>query len=462
MDVIRNKDVTLHVAKYLTSYIDKLKNYWAGISFSFMVITLLLLLFELSPPLANPYLFYPLEFIGFCSTIIGFWLRIRPTEVSDVIEKYDLTNNSFLETENNNLPYLKGFLSHQLDAEAENSFHYIPVPEENNLKNINVYDLKLAEYLSQNHDIKLDNTQLREEKEIYKALGSEIRKYQKIALYLRSAGRGSFYNSPKVSLCSLKEENGTYIATLGHTSYFTSVLTNDLFAYKLTESQVQSTDIANFRQHFPARKYEGALWRLNDFDKCPGISNHVGSAVMAVSKDNIPIVQRQNKTSQQYAGQLHVSGAGSLELSDLEIVRSRIPNATFSDFVKYGMSRELLEETGFVPENSKHDKHIKIILDFAAKNIYLLSVARDVIRGGLPIFLGFAKFDHLNEKIVMNESKETKIIGDIKTVVNNGGEMKKFVDEYVIGKDVSTQLVLFKHLLARESVRERFNEAIAE
>ncbi len=459
-----NGNVVSYVNKYLLSKNEAISTVGAVLSFATAIGVYILRQVGMIEELANPYVFYPIQIVSIGFTIYSVKNRIRPSGMSNVRSMYVSSDIPFMESKSSKLPTLKGFISNEPneDSGLESEYLYIPISDSKSIENISAYDLNLEDYFSKGKEIKLSGTQLRSEREIFSALkkqSKDIQKYQKITLYMKLLNKGSFFNSQKVSLVNLEKNSDGYTAELGRTSYFTTVLTNDLFTRELSESNTPSSDIANLRQHYPARKSASSLlWRLNAFGDCDGISNHVGSAVLAITKDCIPIIQRQGVAAQQYPGKIHVSGAGSLELSDLNIIQERIDNATFSDFVKYGMSRELLEETGFVRENSKSEDDISTILEFASNNICLLSVARDVKRGGLPIFLGFAKLNCLYKEVRKNKSNETTIISEINSIVTNGNEMNRFIGEYIKNKDASSQLILFKNLLERKSVRACFDK----
>ena len=176
MTLQRNISVILHVFKHLTDFGDKLKSLWILFIFLITIGLIYLRVKKLVTPLANAWFFYPLQVIGWIFTFYGLKKRFRPSEVSNVIEDYDLSLKPFVEIKNSEFPNLKGFPSHQLNTEAnlQDKYLYISVSAENDIPNISAYDIKLSEYLSRNQDIKLATTPLRGEHEIYKDLGSQI------------------------------------------------------------------------------------------------------------------------------------------------------------------------------------------------------------------------------------------------------------------------------------------------
>lgn len=355
--------------------------------------------------------------------------------------------------------------------ECKPGFLHIPVYVRNNLENVTVYDKDLEEYLAKGGKITFANKDFSPEKEIHSyiykvGIKDDIRKFQQLALHKDIKRDRDFFNAPKVALRKLDRSQPNYQVELGDTSYFSSVITNDLFCYKILSRDMSDECLKDFKSYYPAESNPSTnVWTLSDFEHCHGVSNHIGSTILAVSSNNIPILQTQSKKSRISSNKLNVSGAGSLEKSDYLHVKKLLANkATFCDFVKFGMSRELLEETGIIKENSNRKEDVNKIFNFSQKNMHLLSLSREVLRGGLPIFIGFAKMDEPLDEIIKNNrnNQETTIVKDIKSLVFDGDDMSEFLDKYVGKGKASHQLILFRNLFKVKSVRARFDSMLKD
>ena len=182
----------------------------------------------------------------------------------------------------------------------------------------------------------------------------------------------------------------------------------------------------DFRTNYPATKLKSGNFLVNPLSNCARMSNHVGSVVLAISNDRFPILLAQGKNSRVSSGKLVASGSGSLEKSDLEYVRKFSHGKfSFDDFVRFGMGRELLEETGQIPQDELTEEHYVKIWNFR-NNIVPLSYFRDLNRGALPIFVGFSKVQlNLATLKLLPKPKETELVEITNVKIDSGREMQK-------------------------------------
>lgn len=469
--IIRNLSVIMYSAKHLTNKYE-IRGLYVAIA------ALLLSFFTIT-----------IDYISVLGVILGiFSLLIALFSLKNIIpsdhriEEFDFHNNRFMTSVDYNEVNINNFFKNEEyisnipknEKKTENEYSpppqiYIPIYRNTILENIGVYNTELEEYISSGKKIWCINDGANSEKNILSELKShhndDIRKYQIMELFKRSEKRNSFYNSPKISIRSIKKSDEKFTIIIGKTSYFTSVITNDFFCNDIYLNSCITDPYKKLSQYFPANlNQETKAWSILDFDKCSHLSNHIGSAVLALTKDDIPIIQTQRINAQQNSGKIQVSGAGSLELNDFKTINKKMTDASFCDFIKYGMSRELLEETGLINEDSKEEDDIKTIIDFSQTNLHLLSLYRDVLRGGLPIFLGFSRMNNTFSELKNLKNKETIFAKDIKTKINSSTSMIEFLDNFISSNEhsnkVSTQFILFRNLLKIDSVKKRFDKTL--
>lgn len=115
----------------------------------------------------------------------------------------------------------------------------------------------------------------------------------------------------------------------------------------------------------------GLLPRL---DNCR-LSNHIGTATLAFTRDGTLLIPRQSKKMEQNRLQLTASGAGSC---DLEEIKQHQP-ASLQELVAATMERELREEC--------------VLGDTLDIITCVIGFARDLERGGKPDFFGISLID---------------------------------------------------------------------
>lgn len=116
------------------------------------------------------------------------------------------------------------------------------------------------------------------------------------------------------------------------------------------------------------------------------MSNQVGASTLAFTTDGHLVFVQQTATNAQSAGTLAPSGSGSLDLDDLNHGGSDLLGV-----VRYGASRELIEECGL------HDKLDPA--DFARQHIHVFAFARMLHRGGKPEFFCVARLPFTSEQV---------------------------------------------------------------
>lgn len=206
----------------------------------------------------------------------------------------------------------------------------------------------------------------------------------------------SFFDKRKLSLGSIEFSNKELVCELGSTSYFCSMVTNDAAAKVIiTENgkTIKEYDTTKLYPSIgqPGEKPSDTTYKLQTFGDTVGLSNHIGSVVVAVSSDGIPILCFQNEDAMVNAGASVLSGAGSLEFEDFE--HSEADKTGFlDDAVRFGMARELLEETGGIPQDS-YREFDRARLRKYAKRIKLAGFYRDLRRGAFPVFVGFCRME---------------------------------------------------------------------
>jgi 8-oxo-dGTP pyrophosphatase MutT (NUDIX family) len=294
----------------------------------------------------------------------------------------------------------------------------------------------------------------------------------------RSNQKENFFNSRKIALKSLKltgVDSLECVASCGFTSYFTSALTNDIFSKSITFVPPRADGpFEDFRKDYPAYfdrinlgDANRKAWFIKPFEECDKISNHIGSVILAVTEDNYPVLCIQGKNSRYYGGRLVASGSGSLEATDLHKVKKFAGRGVFvfEDVIRFGMARELLEETGIIPQNWLRKKHFRKIWDYRSR-IKIISYYRDLSRSGLPIFVGFGKLDIDYAKLCKIPRKvETEIITGFTKKIRSASDMKEFLDGHIrfkgeVVNKFSDQIMLMGKLFERDAVRKSFEDVL--
>jgi hypothetical protein len=177
------------------------------------------------------------------------------------------------------------------------------------------------------------------------------------------------FNEKKIRIAiDLSEESITHgPVIIERTTYFDSLCTNDL-----TEWALQLRDAPSVPNALLGVDVVSNNHILRDLSERM-LSNHVGGSTLAFTLDDYLVIQRQTKNNVQSAGRAAPSGSGSLRWKDTKSA------STVQDFVKTGLERELVEETG-VSKNSR-----------AHVSLEILGAVRHAHRGGQVEFYGIAR-----------------------------------------------------------------------
>lgn len=287
--------------------------------------------------------------------------------------------------------------------------------------------------------------------------------------------RTSFFDSPKISLKSLEvDRSGALVSRIGETSYFATCLTNDL-ATQCFAHPDGSWERSSPIDMFPALVAQGGKGRvLCPLSDCQTLSNHVGSVVLAISRDGVPVLCFQGQGARINSGQVVLSGAGSIDLDDLSHSEGDTEK-DLSRVIRYGMARELLEETGGIPQDTNREEDFQKLRDYLPR-IHLAGYYRDLKRGGLPIFIGFCRMElsfkdirsRKHENLCLFRSPvETRVIDKLEPrIVSNAVEMLNYLENHIRGDakfrcDPSDQILLMREMLRVPLIQQHFNKAIA-
>ena len=286
--------------------------------------------------------------------------------------------------------------------------------------------------------------------------------------------RTSFFDSPKISLKTLDvDAEGKLTARIGATSYFATCLTNDLatqcFAH--ADGSLERYSPIGMFPAFEASDGKGRA--LCPLSSCQTLSNHVGSVVLAISQDGIPVLCFQGQGARINSGKVVLSGAGSIDLDDLHHSGGD-DQADLSRVIRYGMARELLEETGGIPQDTNREEDFETLRAYLSR-IRLAGYYRDLRRGGLPIFIGFCRMEQpfdiiearMHESLCLFSSPvETRIVDKLaRREVRNAVEMLDYLDRQIVGDarfrcDPSDQLLLIRELMRVPVMQQHFDLAI--
>jgi hypothetical protein len=192
-----------------------------------------------------------------------------------------------------------------------------------------------------------------------------VHEYERFILSGQDRG-ALFFNARKVRISTdltVDRLSNSGVITVEPTTYYDSLCTNDLTPFMLQERNPSSVAISGLK----IVSNERIMLDLSETD----LSNHVGGSTLAFTSDDYLVIQRQTKSSRQSPGRFAPSGSGSLDWKDIAQA------GTLAAFVKTGLRRELLEETG-LPSTTSVDLEV-------------LGVVRHAHRGGLVEFFGIAR-----------------------------------------------------------------------
>jgi hypothetical protein len=196
-------------------------------------------------------------------------------------------------------------------------------------------------------------------------LPDSVRKYERFILSGQNRS-AIFFNARKIRISTdltVDRLSKNLDVTIRPTTYYDSLCTNDLTPYMLQERSSSSVAISGI-------KIVSNRQIMLDLVE-PDLSNHVGGSTLAFTSDDYLVVQTQTQSSRQSPGRFAPSGSGSLDWKDVKHA------STLADFVKTGLRRELVEETG-LPCST-------------LVAIGILGVVRHAHRGGQVEFYGIAR-----------------------------------------------------------------------
>lgn len=285
----------------------------------------------------------------------------------------------------------------------------------------------------------------------------------------------SFFDSPKISLKFLGAgPTGALVSRIGRSTYFATCLTNELSTQCFTRSDgmLQGSSTLDL---FPADLAKTGRQRvLKGIEDCQELSNHLGSMILAISSDGIPVLCLQGVNARTNPGRVVMSGAGSVDLEDLAFSHG-IEEADLSRVIRFAMARELFEETGGIPQTALSEEDRQRLHDFLPA-VHLAGYYRDLRRGGLPIFFGFCRMRETFETLtarqydsngVFKAQVETSIVDQLERhEVKNAVEMLAYLEDNIRGNalfrcDPSDQMLLMVELLRLPLIQAHFDRAIA-
>ncbi|MDY6991666.1 MAG: hypothetical protein SVR94_03535 [Pseudomonadota bacterium] len=250
-------------------------------------------------------------------------------------------------------------------------------------------------------------------------------------LSLKSKGQSRLFNESKVAIMSQLDSEITEI-TLGKTSYFTSVITNEACSHVIEK---YGLIIKDFRVLFPIY-FENDQAYLEPIGVSSLMSNDIGISTLALTEDNYLFYWVQNQYAQQSQGSLAPTGSGSSDWDDTNKANN------FISLIQYGMARELWEESQ-LQNNSQYKltKEDKLML---AKNTYVIGFFRWVKRGGRPEFIGISRIHYKSHVPNPDKLEVTQILVDGTVVrpvkIESEKDVIKICDELLSGTKHSVGL----------------------
>ena len=220
---------------------------------------------------------------------------------------------------------------------------------------------------------------------------SELRHEQLKYLVSVVGSKQRAFNGAKVALDSSLRDlmEAKRPISLKKVTYFDSICTNEAFRSKLYEAPRVDTDNVNpstfhvdLTPHFPSYPDNG-VERL-DSQPCQGVSGHIGATTIALTADNRIVYFHQNKDNLINPRLVSASGSGSLDLDD---VANCDDVTNLKSLVRFGMARELVEESNIFPSKARTTGKIRDI----ARDTMITGFFRWVNRCGKPEFVGVTR-----------------------------------------------------------------------
>lgn len=225
------------------------------------------------------------------------------------------------------------------------------------------------------------------------------------------------FDSKKIRQCSdLNADSLTTGVRLQRTSYFAGIVTNDAW-----DKEVFRAKSVSFRGSDLALDNG----RLRDLGQ-PGLSNHIGVSTLVVTSDRELVLTVQGDRSGREPNLLAPAGSGSLDWRDLAEVP---PPLDLQSLLRWGMCRELSEETGF---------------ERSAMKTVLVGYARATHRAGKPEYFGITRVSTSAEELIRRRA-ERPFVGGHRTIRVNCASAESFardLDEVSEGAGVGPVLQL--------------------
>lgn len=184
------------------------------------------------------------------------------------------------------------------------------------------------------------------------------------------------FNEQKIGLRSDVKKLSENPITLIKTDYFFSELTNGISCF-LAPSNPDGS-VISVPSILNKRGSENYLISLSN----PGMSNHIGVSILAVTRDNYLVVWKQSNRAATSGNQLVPTGSGSVDYEDLVNEQGDL-----LEIVKDAMVRELFEESYQSKSVAAYFEKPWSIVD----TVKIIGYFRWLDRGGLPQFAGLAR-----------------------------------------------------------------------
>lgn len=176
-----------------------------------------------------------------------------------------------------------------------------------------------------------------------------------------------FHDDSKVGLATDDFDTGS--VKIYRTSYFRSVLTNDLTSKRILPRLSRPDSI-----YTGGRVYQGSPPTVPDLLDSQ-LSNHIGISTLVFTRDRKIVIWRQTDRAIRSAGLLVPTGSGSSDWGDVKHARFR-----FGEFLRQSSERELREESS-----------MKEALKERRLETRITGYARVLSRGGKPDFYAVTK-----------------------------------------------------------------------
>lgn len=242
----------------------------------------------------------------------------------------------------------------------------------------------------------------------------EAAKLQMTYLVIRVKNPEVTFNGEMLSLDSTVNEllsaakDSSIKAKISKSYYFDKLVTQEAFRSRIFEKKVnfaKETLYADLTKYFPINSSSQLIAQ-----PIPNVSRGIGVSTIAITADNYLVFFTQATTSAQSSDDLVPGGSGSAEYSDFE---DAINKTDLCFVLRYGMTRELLEESGKIKYKAKgkptrkEKKDASPLINSYTQNTKLIGFFRWIDRCGKPEFIGVTKLDENLHEIGADEFEVT-------------------------------------------------------